>query len=130
MDTRPDHASGVTLTDGVFSQIAFTSPPDPAVALLEPYTQAIFRFSARALELQNQIQPAAGKDNPLPANATLTAMAFSPNKSCLSLWAGSFILQSIFPNPDKPEKRTLNHEGHEGAQPPNGGKRKTLKALP
>jgi hypothetical protein len=80
VDTRPGHASGVTLTDGVFSQIAFTSPPDPAVALLEPYTQAIFRFSARALELQNQIQPAAGKDNPLPANATLTAMAFSPNK--------------------------------------------------
>ena len=80
IDTRPNHQSGVTLADGVFSQIAFTSPPDPAVALLEPYTQAIFRFSARALELQNQIQPSAGKDNPLPANQNITAMAFSPNK--------------------------------------------------
>lgn len=79
VDTRPNHESGITLTDGAFSQILFTSPPDPAVALLEPYTQAIFRFSARALELQNQIKPAAGKDNPLPAKS-LTAMAFSPNK--------------------------------------------------
>ncbi len=80
IDTRPGHESGITLPDGVFSQIAFTSPPDPAVALLEPYTQSIFRFSARALELQNQIQPLAGKDNPLPKGEEITAMAFSPNK--------------------------------------------------
>jgi len=80
IDTRPGHESGITLPDAVFSQIAFTSPPDPAVALLEPYTQSIFRFSARALELQNQIQPLAGKDNSLPKNAEITAMAFSPNK--------------------------------------------------
>jgi hypothetical protein len=80
IDTRPGHESGITLPDGVFSQITFTSAPDPAVALLEPYTQSIFRFSGRALELQNQIQPLAGKDNPLPAGAEITAMAFSPNK--------------------------------------------------
>jgi hypothetical protein len=80
VDTRPGHESGITLTDGIFSQIAFTSPPDPAVALLEPYTQSIFRFSARALELQNQIQPLAEKDNPLSKDAEITAMAFSPNK--------------------------------------------------
>lgn len=81
-DTRAGHQNGVRLTGAVFSQITFTSPPDPAVALLEPYpdNQAIFRFSARALELQNQIRPAAGKDNPLPAQENLTAMAFSPNK--------------------------------------------------
>ncbi len=80
VDTRPGHQSGDTLADGIFSQIAFTSPPDPAVALLESHTNSIFRFSARALELQNQIQPLAGKDNPLPENAEITAMAFSPNK--------------------------------------------------
>ncbi len=80
VDTRPGHVSGITLVDGVFSQIAFTSPPDPAVALLESHTNSIFRFSARALELQNQIQPLAGKDNPLPENTEISAMAFSPNK--------------------------------------------------
>jgi len=87
VDTRPGHQDGIILADGVFSQIAFTSPPDPAVALLEPYTHAIFRFSARALELQNQIQPAVGKDNPIPAEQRLTAMAFSPNK-ILFVFAG------------------------------------------
>ncbi|MGC1377364.1 MAG: hypothetical protein WA821_14125 [Anaerolineales bacterium] len=95
VDTRPDHVSGVTLTDGVFSQIAFTSPPDPAVALLEPYTQAIFRFSARALELQNQIQPDTGKDNPLPANETLTAMSFSPNKVLFAFVGGQLYFANL-----------------------------------
>jgi hypothetical protein len=80
VDTRPGYESGPTLPDGVFSHLAFTSPPDPAVALLESHTNSIFRFSARALELQNQIQPQAGKDNPLPAHTDITAMAFSPNK--------------------------------------------------
>ena len=80
VDTRPGYQSGATLSDGIFSQLAFTSPPDPAVALLESHTNSIFRFSARALELQNQIQPGAGKNNPLPANTEITAMAFGPNK--------------------------------------------------
>lgn len=80
IDTRPGFQGGMRLADGEFSQITFTSPPDPSVALLEPYTQSIFRFSARALELQNQVRTKAGKDNPLPKGAKATAMAFSPNK--------------------------------------------------
>jgi hypothetical protein len=80
VDTRPGHQGGMKLADGVFSQMTFTSPPDPSVALLEPYTQSIFRFSARALELQNQVRASAGKDNPLPKGIDATAMAFSPNK--------------------------------------------------
>ena len=80
VDSRPGYESGIRLSDGVFSQITFTSPPDPSVALLEPYTQSIFRFSSRALELQNQVRAAAGKDNPLPKGVPVTAMAFSPNK--------------------------------------------------
>jgi hypothetical protein len=87
IDTRPGYQSGTSLADGVFSQIAFTSPPDPAVALLEPYTQAIFRFSARALELQNQLRPLPGQENPLPAGAPITAMAYSTNK-VLFIFAG------------------------------------------
>jgi hypothetical protein len=80
VDTRPGFTSGIRLVDGEFSQITFTSPPNPSVALLQPYTQSIFRFSARALELQNQIRSKAGKDDHLPKSAQITAMAFSPNK--------------------------------------------------
>ncbi len=80
-DTRPGYPSGSKITDGAFSQITFTTPPDPSVALLEPFTQSIYRFSAQALELQKQIHALPGEKNPLPANAPLSAMAFSPNKS-------------------------------------------------
>jgi hypothetical protein len=80
IDTRPGYESGRQLVDGKFSQITFTSPPNPSVAMLQPFTQSIFRFSARALELQNQIRSKAGKDNRLPKAAQITAMTFSPNK--------------------------------------------------
>ena len=80
VDTRPGFQGGIHLSDAVFSQITFTSLPDPSVAMLEPNTQAVFRFSARALELQNQLQAGTGKDNHLPKGARLTAVAFSPNK--------------------------------------------------
>lgn len=79
VDTRPGYESSDTLTGAVFSQITFTSPPDPAVALLEPHTQSIYRFSARALELQHEIAPPPDAENHLP-NSDITAMAFSPNK--------------------------------------------------
>ena len=79
VDTRPGYESSDTLLGAVFSQITFTSPPDPAVALLEPHTQSIYRFSARALELQHEIAPPPDAQNRLP-NSDVTAMAFSPNK--------------------------------------------------
>ena len=80
IDSRPGYEGGMNLSDGVFSQIVFTSAPDPSVALLEPFTQAVFRFSPRSLEMQNQLRAAAGKANPLPDGVPVTAMAFSPNK--------------------------------------------------
>ncbi len=81
IDTRPGYQGGATISDGVFTQITFTSPPTPAVALLQPYTQTVFRFSARPLELelQKQIHAYAGKANPLP-EGDITAMAYGPNK--------------------------------------------------
>ena len=81
IDTRTGYEGGINLTDGIFSQIAFTSAPNPAVALLEPYSQSIFRFSPRALELQNQLRANSPDVNILPKGAPITAMAFSPNKS-------------------------------------------------
>lgn len=76
-DTRPGYQGGATLADGLFSQIVFTSAPDPALALLESNTRSIFRFSPRALELQNQLQ---SQIDMLPDNKAITSMAFSPNK--------------------------------------------------
>ena len=87
IDTRPGYESGNTLTDAVFSQIAFASPPDPAVVLLEPFTQSIYRFSARALELQSLILPLSGDENLLP-DGDVTAMAFSPNKVLFAFVGG------------------------------------------
>lgn len=82
IDTRPGYQSGNTLVDGKFSQIAFTSPPNPSVALLQPYNiePSIFRFSPLALELQSQLRSRAGKDDRLPKASQITAMAFSSNK--------------------------------------------------
>jgi len=80
IDTRPGYEGGMKLSDGIFSQMFFTSPPDPSVALLEPFTQSIYRFSPRALELQNQVRSLAGKENTLPKGKAVTAMTFSPNK--------------------------------------------------
>ena len=80
IDSRPGYEGGMNLSDGIFSQMAFTSAPDPSVALLEPFTQSVFRFSPRSLELQNLVRAAAGKGNPLPEGVPITAMAFSPNK--------------------------------------------------
>jgi hypothetical protein len=79
VDTRPGYESDDTLAGAIFSQITFTSAPDPAVALLESQTQSIYRFSARALELQHEISPPPDQQNHLP-DSDVTAMAFSPNK--------------------------------------------------
>lgn len=79
VDTRPGRENVTSLADALFSQITFTSPPDPAVALLEPYTRSIFRFSARAVELQNQIRALPEQEKSL-FQSDITAMAFSPNK--------------------------------------------------
>lgn len=87
VDTRPGYQGGIYLVDGLFSQIAFTSPPDPSVVLLQPFNQEVFKFSARALELQKILSARPGKQNPLPKDSTVTAMAFSPNRS-LFLFVG------------------------------------------
>lgn len=88
VDTRPGFQGGATLSDGIFTQIFFTQAPNPAVNLLEPNTRSIFRFSPRSLELQNQIRSQAGKEDGLPQNAPITAMAFSPNKALFVLVDG------------------------------------------
>ena len=81
VDTRAGHTSGITLPDAQFSQMQFTSPPGSTVSLLEPRTQAVYRFVPRTLELQDQLRSVPGEDNPLPPGQAATAMTLSQNRT-------------------------------------------------
>ena len=81
VDTRAGHTSGTTLPDAQFSQMQFTSPPGSTVSLLEPRTQAVYRFVPRTLELQDQLRSVPGEDNPLPPGQAATAMTLSQNRT-------------------------------------------------
>jgi hypothetical protein len=56
----------------------FAPAPDPNLLLLDADSQGVFRFAPRSLELQGQLRPQAGRENPLPQGA-VSAMAVSPN---------------------------------------------------
>jgi len=78
LDNRPERQPGPRINDAIFTQIAFASPPDPSLYMLEPLTRAIYRFSPRSdsIELRGQFRAAIDKKFPGPA----TAMAISPNR--------------------------------------------------
>lgn len=81
VDTRAGHTNGATLPDAQFSQMQFTSPPGSTVSLLEPRTQAVYRFVPRTLELQDQLRSVPGEDNALPPGQPVTAMTLSQNRT-------------------------------------------------
>lgn len=62
-----------------FIKIIPPAPPDQSILLLNADAQSIMRFSPRLLELQSQIQPSLGANNPLPP-APVSAAAVSPNR--------------------------------------------------
>lgn len=61
-----------------FTQMLFSPAPDSALLLLDADSQGVFRFTPRSLELQSQLRPTSGHDNPLPSGR-VGAMALSPN---------------------------------------------------
>ena len=61
-----------------FTQMFFAALPDPSILLLDADAQSVFRFSPRTFELQNQIRPARGSANSIPAGA-IGAAAIAPN---------------------------------------------------
>jgi len=81
VDTRAGHTNGTTLPEAQFSQMQFTSPPNSTVSLLEPRTQAVYRFVPRTLELQDQLRSVPGEGNPLPPGQPVTAMTMSQNRT-------------------------------------------------
>ncbi len=81
-DTRPGQQAGTHISDAVFSKMTFTSPPDTSLYLLEPLTQAVYRFSPRpdALTLQGQFRATEDQRKTMIAEP-VTAMAISPGRS-------------------------------------------------
>lgn len=61
-----------------FTQMMFTPAPDSALLILDADSQGVFRFTPRALQLDSQLRPQAGADNPLPLGA-VGAMTVSPS---------------------------------------------------
>jgi len=51
------------------------------VSLLEPRTQAVYRFVPRTLELQDQLRSVPSEDSALPPGQVATAMTLSQNRT-------------------------------------------------
>jgi len=61
-----------------FTQMMFAPPPDSALLVLDADSQSIFRFTPLSMELQSQLRPLPGRDNPLP-QGSIGAMTVSSN---------------------------------------------------
>jgi hypothetical protein len=61
-----------------FTQMLFSPAPESDLLLLDSDSQGVFRFTPRTLELQSQLRPQAGRDNPLP-QGSVSAVTVSPN---------------------------------------------------
>lgn len=73
IDPHPAAGGGDSFGQSIFTQMHLSTPPDSALLLLAPQTQAVFRLSPRSFELQNQIHPRKDRESPI-SNAPLTAM--------------------------------------------------------
>jgi len=94
-DPRPGRQSDPTILPGTaFSQLLFTSPPDPSVYMLEPGSQSIYHFSLR-LNLQRQLRLPSTSDTPYPSGPA-TAFAIGPNRIAF-LAFGSKVYYGLIP---------------------------------
>jgi hypothetical protein len=77
-DPFPAHQDINIFAQANFTQMSLTTPPNSVLLLLDSENQKVFRFTPRALELQNQVTGHAGKGNPFQSGA-ISAMTVSPN---------------------------------------------------
>jgi hypothetical protein len=78
VDNNPAHSGMDIFSQGHFTQITLTNPPNPVVLLLDAEDQSVYRLSAHTLEYQNQVTGYAGEASPFAAGPA-GAMAVSPN---------------------------------------------------
>ncbi len=62
-----------------FTQMLLSPAPSSDLLLLDADSQGVFRLTPRSLELQSQMRPLTGNDNPLPPGR-VGAMTISPNQ--------------------------------------------------
>jgi len=74
VDPHPAAGGGNNFGQVHFTEMHLSTPPDSALLLLAPETQAIFRFSPRSFSLQNQLQSIQGS---IP-EGKLSTMASNP----------------------------------------------------
>ena len=81
-DRRAGHKSGTTLTDAVFSQLAFDAPYNTALYLLEPNTRAVYTVSPHpsSLELGGQFHGTWEEERTLFQNQPATAITIDTNR--------------------------------------------------
>ncbi len=98
VDNRPEHQSGVKIADATFSSMTFTDAPDQTLYFFEPYTQAVYRFSARPdlLVLLGQFRAPEDQRAAMLAE-TATAMALSPNRSLFIAISGQVYYTADLP---------------------------------
>ena len=75
IDPHPAAGGGNSFREDIFTEMLISTPPDPALLLLAPEIQAVYRFSPRSFSLQNQLHSIGGNFS----NEPLTAMASSPS---------------------------------------------------
>ncbi len=78
VNTLPAYRDTDLFATAHFTQMMFTPAPESTLLLLDSDSQGVFRFTPRTLELQSQLRPLAGRDNPLP-QGSVSAMTVSPN---------------------------------------------------
>jgi hypothetical protein len=74
-DSRVGRQSGPIIHDAPFSQILYTSPPDPSIYMLDPINQSIYHFSLR-LTFQRQFRSMTDL-----GEGEATAFTISPNRA-------------------------------------------------
>jgi hypothetical protein len=74
-DSRIGRQNGPIIHDAPFTQILYTSPPDPSIYMLDPVNQAIYHFSLR-LTLQRQFRSLEDLNQ-----GEATAFTISPNRT-------------------------------------------------
>jgi hypothetical protein len=90
-DPRPGRQSGPFIEDTFFSQIQFSPPPEPTIYMLDPNSQAIYRFSVR-LTLDRQF-----RSQETPAEGPASAFTVNRNSHIIFLAVGNQVFYAPLP---------------------------------
>ncbi|KAF0106665.1 MAG: hypothetical protein FD146_2464, partial [Anaerolineaceae bacterium] len=98
VDTRAGHQSGPSITDAVFSQLAFDAPYNTSLYLLEPNTHAVYKISPHptSLELGGQFHASVKTEKETFQNTPASALAIGTDRT-LFLCIGNQVYFAAMP---------------------------------